>query len=74
MKAANLLVSLLSFGVVPACAEVLENFRHRPSNPHCYFYLGQAKLYQQKWQVAFQYFFTLSSKLASNRIGQVVCV
>lgn len=27
-----------------------------PANPHGYFYLGQAKLYQQKWQLAIQYF------------------
>ncbi|HUQ93825.1 MAG TPA: tetratricopeptide repeat protein [Bryobacteraceae bacterium] len=27
-----------------------------PSNPHRYFYLGQAKLYQKKWQAAIAYF------------------
>src|SRR6476660_9594110 len=27
-----------------------------PSNPHGYFYLGQAKLYQQQWEPAIQYF------------------
>ena len=30
--------------------------RLQPSNPHAYFYLGQAKLYQQQWQAAIQYF------------------
>src|SRR5206468_425506 len=27
-----------------------------PSNPHGYFYLGQARLYQQQWEQAAQYF------------------
>src|SRR5262249_46013565 len=30
--------------------------RLQPSNPYGYFYLGQAKLYQQKWEPAIQYF------------------
>ena len=34
-------------------AEVL---RLQPSNPHGYFYLGQAKLYQHQWQAAVEYF------------------
>ena len=29
--------------------------RLQPSNPHAYFYLGQAKLYQQQWQAAIEY-------------------
>ena len=33
-----------------------EVVRLQPSNPHGYFYLGQAKLYQQQWQAAIQYF------------------
>ena len=30
--------------------------RLQPSNPHGYFYLGQARLYQQQWQAAIEYF------------------
>jgi tetratricopeptide (TPR) repeat protein len=30
--------------------------RLEPSNPYGYFYLGQAKLYQQQWEAAIQYF------------------
>jgi tetratricopeptide (TPR) repeat protein len=30
--------------------------RLEPSNPFGYFYLGQAKLYQQQWEAAIQYF------------------
>jgi tetratricopeptide (TPR) repeat protein len=33
-----------------------EVVRLQPSNPHGYFYLGQAKLYQQQWQAAIEYF------------------
>src|SRR5262245_60473763 len=33
-----------------------EVVRFQPSNPHGYFYLGQAKLYQQQWQAAIEYF------------------
>jgi tetratricopeptide (TPR) repeat protein len=30
--------------------------RFQPTNPHGYFYLGQAKLYQKQWQAAIEYF------------------
>src|SRR5262245_20315511 len=33
-----------------------EVVRLQPSNPHGYFYLGQAKLYQRQWQAAIRYF------------------
>ena len=33
-----------------------EVVRLQPSNPHGYFYLGQAKLYQHQWQAAVEYF------------------
>ena len=33
-----------------------EVVRLQPSSPHGYFYLGQAKLYQQQWRAAIEYF------------------
>lgn len=45
----------------PATQHFQTVIRHAPSDPHAYFYLGQARLYQKQWQQAVDLFTRASS-------------